>query len=130
MKIVKSLFIYCLVTGLCGIISFLILGVIWYLISGVNNPVFLMAVLPFVGCWCIAGVIAWIILKTHTYLGFTTYIIAAILFGIICLGIMLIVDSSVTAWLISAIIGFFICSFPSYLLLRFFGVPLILKQKN
>lgn len=128
MKIEKSTIKYSVLTGLCGIVSFLVLGTFWYLISGVNNLAFFMAVLPFVGCWFIAGIVAWSILKTTSRLAFTTYVFAAILFGLICLGITFMVDSSVKAWLISVIIGFFICSFPAYLLLKFIGIPKIVKK--
>lgn len=130
MRIEKSLIGYSLLTCLCGIISFLVLGTAWYFISGVNNIAFLMAGLPFVGCWCVAGIVAWMVSRTTARLAISTYLMAAILFGGICLVTCYMMDSSVKAWLLVAIIGFFICSFPSYLLLKLLGIPLIINRQD
>lgn len=128
MKIGKSLIVYSMLTVLCGIISFIVSVTLWYLISGVNNLTLPMAALPFVVCWCIAGIIAWGIKKSLSRLAFTTYIFATILFDLICFAFTYTVDSSVKAWLVAAAIGFFICSFPSFLILKFIGIPKMINS--
>lgn len=119
MKCEKSVTLYSMLTSLCGLTSSLVFGLAWYVISGIFHIAFFMTILPFSCCWCIAGIIAWYIFKTRSRLGIATYIFSILLFGLICIIIMTILDSSVKAWLILVMIGFFICSLPSYILLSY-----------
>ena len=119
MKCENSVTEYSMLTTLCGLISSLFFGLAWYAISGIFHIAFFITILPFSCCWCIAGIIACYVFKTRTSLGIATYIFAIILFGLICIIIMTILDSSVKAWLILVIIGFVICSLPSYILLSY-----------
>ena len=121
---------FSMMTSLCGVVSFIVFGTVWYVLSGVFNPVFVMAALPFIACWCMAGIIAWLVMKTPSKLGIATYILASILFGFMCVVFMTTMDSSVRAWLFIAVIGFLICSLPSYLLLTHIGISKFIARKQ
>ena len=136
MKIENTTIIYALMNLLCGIISCLILNAIWYYLSKTFIEIFILAIIPIMECWGLAGIISWGILKTSKYLAICSFALASILFGLLCLvtSVLSSFDSSVSAWLIVIFIGYLICSFPSYLFLKFIVVPKLIncriKKKN
>ncbi|MDE6481145.1 MAG: hypothetical protein K2L45_12850 [Muribaculaceae bacterium] len=130
MKLEKHLMTFSMMTSFCGVVSFVVFCTVWYILSGVFNCAFFMAALPFILCWSVAGIIAWFMIKTPSKLGIATYALASMLFGLMCTVFITTLDSSVRAWLFIAIIGFFICSLPSYLLLRHIGIPKLFDRKQ